>query len=196
MEAPRFAGHIRLASISLVAAVLLPLFFSLSEASWPDDPTVNLPVCVTAQMQSRPVAISDGAGGIIVVWQDYRNLYFDIYAQRIAFDGTVMWGVNGVSVCGAAGEQEFPEVVPDGAGGAIIVWEDRRLPTEQNLFAQSDDDRIGQDPAFRGEKKSWKRSIASDRRKVSGHETTQHLKHLLPAHVKHQARRILIRTHI
>jgi hypothetical protein len=136
MEAPRYAGHIRLASISVLAAVLLPLFFSLSEASWPDDPTVNLPVCVTAQMQSRPDAISDGAGGIIVVWQDYRNLGHDIYAQRIDADGTAMWGVNGVSVCSASGEQEFPKIVPDSVGGAIIVWEDRRLPTHQNIFAQ------------------------------------------------------------
>ena len=111
MEAPGCAGYMRLMSIFVLAAVLLPLFCSMGEASWPDDPAVNLSVCVTAQMQSRPNSISDGAGGIIVVWQDYRNLYFDIYAQRIAADGTAMWGVNGVSVCSAAGEQEFPEIV-------------------------------------------------------------------------------------
>jgi hypothetical protein len=145
METPRCADHNRLVSISVLAAVLLPLFFSMAQASWPDDPTINLPVCVTAQMQSRPDAISDGAGGIIVAWQDYRNLGHDIYAQRIAADGTAMWGVNGVSVCGAAGEQEFPEIVPDGAGGAIIVWEDRRFPAEHIIYAQRvDADGVGQ----------------------------------------------------
>jgi len=130
------AFQLRLVCISVLAAVLLPLFFSITEATWPSDPAINLPVCVTAQLQSRPGAISDGAGGIIVVWQDYRNLYFDIYAQRIAADGSALWGANGVSVCAASGEQEFPVIVADGVGGAIIVWEDRRLPTEQSLYAQ------------------------------------------------------------
>ena len=82
METPNRTNQPRLASVYTVAAVLLPLFFSMVEASWPDDPTINLPVCTATNMQSRPAAISDGAGGIIVVWQDYRNLYFDIYAQR------------------------------------------------------------------------------------------------------------------
>jgi hypothetical protein len=118
-----------------MAAVLVPLSFSLAEATWPTDPTVNLAVCARAQIQANPVAISDGGGGVIVAWQDARNQSNDIYAQRIAADGSILWAPVGIPVCAATGEQVFPKIVPDGQGGAIIVWEDRRLGTP-DVFAQ------------------------------------------------------------
>jgi len=36
--------------------------------------------------------VSDGAGGAIVTWQDYRSgAAYDIYAQRINGSGVVQW---------------------------------------------------------------------------------------------------------
>jgi MYXO-CTERM domain-containing protein len=77
--------------------------------------------------QRRPEIASDGAGGAIVVWEDYRNAgYSDVYAQRVSASGTVAWQANGVPVVMAAGDQTVPVLAEDGAGGAIVAWEDRR----------------------------------------------------------------------
>src|SRR6187549_3067415 len=45
------------------------------------------------------------------------------------------WPELGLPVSTAAGGQEAPRIAPDGAGGAIITWEDMRNGTS-NIFAQ------------------------------------------------------------
>jgi len=70
--------------------------------------------------------ISDGAGGAIITWHDRRDFDNGIFAQRIASDGTVMWTSNGVTVSSLTEHQQKPAIAPDGSGGAIIAWEDRR----------------------------------------------------------------------
>jgi len=67
--------------------------------------------------------VSDGAGGAIVVWQTAGS---DIYAQRVNSAGAIQWNVNGVAVCTASGVQYLYAIVPDGAGGAIVLWVDQR----------------------------------------------------------------------
>ena len=93
--------------------------------------------------QVLPEICTDGAGGAIVSWNDDRNGNYDIYAQRIDGSGILQWqdGSNpktyGIPVCIATGiqttseEHTFtrstnPNIVPDGAGGAFIVWCDER----------------------------------------------------------------------
>ncbi len=73
-------------------------------------------------IQSIPVAIMDGSGGMIVVWLDTRNgHYYDIYAQRVDINGNAVWAEDGIVITSI--ESSFvPEVVSDGAGGAIIAW--------------------------------------------------------------------------
>jgi hypothetical protein len=46
-------------------------------------------------------AVSDGAGGVIITWQDNRGgaSDWDIYAQRINSSGTALWGTNGTAIC-------------------------------------------------------------------------------------------------
>ena len=44
------------------------------------------------------------------------------------------WPSNGLPVCTAAYHQLDPQIVPDGAGGAIITWYDNRSGT--NIYAQ------------------------------------------------------------
>jgi hypothetical protein len=46
-----------------------------------------------------------------------------------------LWQPNGSPVCAAAGDQSRPVVVPDGQGGAYIVWEDARTLPPQ-VYAQ------------------------------------------------------------
>ncbi len=80
-------------------------------------------------LQSTPVIASDGAGGAIVAWYDYRNGYLniDIYSQRIDALGEVQWTTNGVPLCSAINEQSVQVIVSDGVNGAIVIWEDRRI---------------------------------------------------------------------
>lgn len=84
-------------------------------------------LAVMARNQGSVVATTDGVGGAIVAWQDSRNSSgvshsFDIYAQRIDSNGNALWAENGVPVCTLSGSDSRPQVVPDGVGGAIIVW--------------------------------------------------------------------------
>lgn len=94
-------------------------------------------VCTAIYLQKYPCIISDGAGGAIVVWEDYRAIggTADIYAQRISAEGQVQWTADGVVVCGAQLDQLAPWADPDGAGGAVVVWNDFR-DAENGICAQ------------------------------------------------------------
>jgi hypothetical protein len=53
------------------------------DPNWPES---GRPVCLAADDQWAPVAVSDGSGGAIATWVDYRNhatTYSDIYAQSV-----------------------------------------------------------------------------------------------------------------
>ncbi len=78
--------------------------------------------------QYVPAVVSDGANGGIVVWEDYRRADGDIYAQRLTASGVVAagWPAAGDSLCTATGNQVSPVAIADGAGGAIVAWEDDR----------------------------------------------------------------------
>jgi hypothetical protein len=79
--------------------------------------------------------VSDGAGGAIITWHDRRDFTNGVFAQRIDSNGTVMWTANGVTVSSQAEHQQSPALAPDGSGGAIIAWEDRRNGT-YDIYAQ------------------------------------------------------------
>ncbi len=93
---------------------------------WPSGPAVNVPISTAANDQVRPQLTSDGAGGAIITWQDYRSGNADIYAQRVDANGVALWAINDVPICTAANDQYSPQLTSDGAGGAIITWQDYR----------------------------------------------------------------------
>ena len=72
--------------------------------------------------QSVPASVADGAGGAILVWNDYRAGSFDVYAQRINAAGAAQWTLNGVALAVGPGDQYYVTAVTDGAGGAIATW--------------------------------------------------------------------------
>jgi hypothetical protein len=90
------------------------------------------PVCTAVgnQDNSSLQSTSDGAGGAIFVWEDMRSGETDLYAQRIDAAGNALWTYNGICICNALNVQENVRIIPDGLGGAIIAWEDRRNFTE------------------------------------------------------------------
>ncbi|NOS85862.1 MAG: T9SS type A sorting domain-containing protein [Ignavibacteria bacterium] len=88
----------------------------------------GLPVCVVVFEQDTISMVSDGLGGAILTWQDYRsnNGFADIYAQRVNPSGTMIWTANGVNICNQAASQRGPKIISDGSGGAFITWYDNR----------------------------------------------------------------------
>ena len=83
---------------------------------------------------------SDGAGGVILTWTDDRNVgtgdLADIYAQRVNSSGAILWSTGDVVVSSATNLQEYPQIVPDGSGGAVIAWQDFRDGAHFRGYAQ------------------------------------------------------------
>src|SRR6266850_812535 len=46
------------------------------------------------------------------------------------------WRVDGAPVCTAANVQESATIIADGAGGAIVTWQDFRTGTSFDIYAQ------------------------------------------------------------
>jgi len=106
---------------------------SLGYPRWQEN---GIPLAVTTGHQWGHQVTSDGFGGALVVWQDTRGGDWDIYAQRISADGVLLWDTNGVAVCTASGDQEYPIIINDGYGGAFIAWEDKRSSSTPDIYAQ------------------------------------------------------------
>jgi hypothetical protein len=105
------------------------------DGAWPAD---GRAVCAATNNQYSPTIVSDGTGGAIVTWYDSRNgTTYDIYAQHVLASGAVdgAWPVDGRALCTAAGNRFFPVIVSDGAGGAIVTWQDLRSGT-YDIYAQ------------------------------------------------------------
>jgi hypothetical protein len=126
-----------IASWLVLLATALAVAAGPALAYWPHDPTVNVPICTAANAQTEQQVCSDGAGGAILAWMDFRSgTNYDIYAQRVNAAGTVQWTANGVVICNATGTQHVPQIVSDGAGGAIVVWQDGRSGGTYDVYAQ------------------------------------------------------------
>lgn len=67
---------------------------------------------------------TDGEGGVIVAWMDYRSGSSDIYAQHVLASGVVdpAWPTDGTALCTAPVYEVLSCIVSDGAGGAIVTW--------------------------------------------------------------------------
>jgi hypothetical protein len=98
--------------------------------------TNGLQICGATGDQWYSELATDNNGGAIISWKDKRSgVDYDIYAQRISAAGAVQWLANGVVICAATDDQEFPEIVEDGSGGAVISWWDIR-GAESDIYAQ------------------------------------------------------------
>ncbi len=100
---------------------------------WTSD---GIPICTAADVQTDARITSDGGGGAIIAWHDYRSgSNDDIYAQRVAQSGYSYWTADGVAICTEATNQAYPILVFDGSHGAIIAWQDSRNGNA-DLYAQ------------------------------------------------------------
>ncbi|TAK61156.1 MAG: T9SS type A sorting domain-containing protein [Bacteroidetes bacterium] len=128
-------------SLPFIYKVILAVFcFQLETsllAQWSSNPAVNTPISAAPVYQDYPTITSDGTGGAIITWEDRREGagFVNIYAQRINNKGVVQWTTNGVAISTASGAQDKPVIIGDGAGGAIIAWNDKRSGS-YDIYAQ------------------------------------------------------------
>lgn len=101
----------------------------------------GVPVCNIAGTQYSYDIVSDGESGAIVVWDDDRNGNWDVYAQKIDFDGVLVWSPSGEPVSIISSSHQYrAQMVSDGSGGAIIAWWDYRnasyYDSRSDIYAQ------------------------------------------------------------
>ena len=104
--------------------------------------TNGVPVCTLTGDQANPNLTADGADGVIVAWEDLRSgTRYQIYAQRLSPTGARLWGAGGVLLRDYGLSQYLdqyghPSITADGAGGAIVAWEESVTGTDEDLRAQ------------------------------------------------------------
>lgn len=97
-------------------------------------PSTGAPVVDEAGSQRWSHMVSDGAGGVIAAWLDFRPgvSSHQIYAQRLDPSGAPVWTVNGVQLTVTPGlDHQFMPIAMtgDGQGGAVMAWTDFRTST-------------------------------------------------------------------
>ena len=118
-------------------------------------PSSGVPVCTLTGDQALKGVITDGAGGVIVTFNnillgstyasgvrsgdpggvlDFTN--YDVLAQRLNGAGAALWGTNGVQLCGSAGNQIDPIIAPSADGGAFVLWDDDRSGSYFGVYGQ------------------------------------------------------------
>ena len=90
---------------------------------WDTEGTV---VVSTPGRQEDPIAVSDGAGGVYVIWTDYQfePLDGDVFAQHVLTDGSLAWDEEGIALSTISGMQTSLNMCVDGLGGAFAIWND------------------------------------------------------------------------
>ncbi len=96
----------------------------------------GIAVCTSLGIEDHPEIVSDGEGGAIIAWKDSRNGNSDIYVQAVDSSGKMKWFSDGVAICTTSGSQEYPNIIPDGQGGAVIAWNDYRTGN-LDIYAQA-----------------------------------------------------------
>lgn len=136
--------RVRLALL-LFATLSLPvgIIASPALAEWP---TFGRALTTAPGDQLGPVIAPDGNNGAIIAWQDRRTFPFNIVAGHVLATGIAdaAWPVNGRALLSDSlartivpQGQEFPAIVTDGDGGAIVTWPDARNATNGlDIYAQ------------------------------------------------------------
>ncbi len=117
------------------AAVFIQRVTSNGVPLWGEN---GLLLCNAPGEQSFSVLVEDGAGGAIVAWRDDRAGNLDIYAAKVGPGGDSLWPPCGVALCANVYAQGNVAIASDGAGGAIVTWDDCRSPGDfsSDIYAQ------------------------------------------------------------
>ncbi len=86
----------------------------------------GVPICIADGIQKHATIVNDGNEGIIVVWRDERDIFGDLYMQRVRSDGTLAWVKDGKPLCTAGGHQDKPSIIRTGEDQLFVAWLDFR----------------------------------------------------------------------
>jgi hypothetical protein len=85
-------------------------------------------VALNAAPSGAPDVASDGAGGAFVAWTDTRGgSASGAFVQHLSAAGTPQWTTGGVTLATTADAWMTPRALADGAGGAIVCWNNQSL---------------------------------------------------------------------
>ncbi|MDD5039168.1 MAG: hypothetical protein PHN78_07625, partial [Dehalococcoidales bacterium] len=113
---------------------------------------------------SFPVVVADGTGGAIFAWNSYTTAYRALHndflrLQKLAPDGALLWGEQGKLLVNSSPYRPLTEeekaagikgtvirsyptyagthdIVSDGTGGVIVVWEEEGGQNSERVYAQ------------------------------------------------------------
>jgi hypothetical protein len=84
-------------------------------------------------------AVCFGGTDYLVVWQDARNVYNDVYGARVTTGGTLLDSA-GIQISGASLAQEYPALAFDGTN-YVVTWQDKRASSHYDIYLS----RVGPD---------------------------------------------------
>jgi hypothetical protein len=95
-------------------------------------------ISAAAVSETRPLAVADGTGGALVNWQGFTT-QLNMYLQHVTAAGIVdpLWPAAGKPLSDAERQQSHAEIVADGTGGAIVVWQDGDHLLAQHVLANA-----------------------------------------------------------
>ena len=76
--------------------------------------------------QIYPAIAMEGSGNFVITWEDWRNDYPDIYAQRYNSSGTALGSNFKANDDTKIAVQQHPAIALNGSGSFVITWEDWR----------------------------------------------------------------------
>jgi hypothetical protein len=94
----------------------------------PGWPAAGVIPCPSLRHQVSPVLVSDDAGGALVVWEESELGQRKLRAARVNALAALEpgWPAAGLVLATASGQQRSATMIRDGAGGALVAWQDSR----------------------------------------------------------------------
>jgi len=101
----------------------------------------SVQVSATAAHELNPVVVEDGLGGAIIFWNScqMQGVECSISTQHVDPSGHLSWAAGGVSITQTPNRKYGPLALSDGAGGAIVTWEDCPSVTDPSQCAEGID---------------------------------------------------------
>ena len=98
----------------VIVVLMLGTMSQAVTAQWSTNPAVNNSISTANNTQYKQKIVSDGAGGAIITWVDYRTGDGAIYVQKIDHSGIARWITNGIAVSTISSNQYSPAIISDG----------------------------------------------------------------------------------
>jgi hypothetical protein len=102
------------------------------------NPPVQINDDVGAERQGAPDITVDSVGTIHAVWDDFRNLDWDIYYSK-SIDGGFTWAPN-VKVTNSVGNQRFPSIDVDPSGTIVVAWDHEVSIVDHDIYCANSTD--------------------------------------------------------